>query len=121
LFLAGVSLQCAAAKASRWAFVLQPKGNIMSEALAINTRWTVRDFHSHLELRGDVGQYIQFADVGELLECMDWLEKHFGHVRDQRPTQDAQDVSFRRCPVCSSLLEERSVYCYNCGTDTPRL
>jgi hypothetical protein len=29
------------------------------------------------------------------------------------------DVS-RRCPACNALLEETSVYCDNCGTDTPR-
>lgn len=26
----------------------------------------------------------------------------------------------RRCPACKTLLEDRSVYCDNCGTDTPR-
>ena len=26
----------------------------------------------------------------------------------------------RRCPACKALLEDRSVYCDNCGTDTPR-
>lgn len=26
----------------------------------------------------------------------------------------------RHCPVCKSMLEETSVYCDNCGTDTPR-
>jgi hypothetical protein len=88
----------------------------MSEALAINTRWTVRDFHSHLELRGDVGQYIQFADVGELLECMDWLEKHFGHVRDQRPTKDAPDVA-TVCPKCNYMA--RYPICTKCGKSIP--
>jgi len=63
----------------------------MSEALAINTKWTVRDFGTHLELRGDVGQYVSFENIGDLLECMDWLERHFGHVREQRPTKDALD------------------------------
>lgn len=26
----------------------------------------------------------------------------------------------RFCPECKALLEEHSVYCDNCGTDTPR-
>jgi hypothetical protein len=26
----------------------------------------------------------------------------------------------RRCPSCKALLEDHSVYCDNCGTDTPR-
>ena len=26
----------------------------------------------------------------------------------------------RRCPACEALLEEVSVYCDSCGTDTPR-
>jgi hypothetical protein len=46
---------------------------------------------------------------------------HASCLEESRPTQDAQDVSYRRCPACGSLLEERSVYCDNCGTDTPRL
>ena len=64
----------------------------MSEALAINTRWSVRDFGTHLELRGDIGQHVDFNNIGDLLECMDWLEKHFGHVREQRPTTRAVDL-----------------------------
>jgi hypothetical protein len=32
----------------------------------------------------------------------------------------SRNATNRRCPACNSLLEERSVYCDNCGTDTPR-
>ena len=31
-----------------------------------------------------------------------------------------QSDGARRCPACESLLEKHSVYCDNCGTDTPR-
>ena len=34
-------------------------------------------------------------------------------------TQRAPDAA-RRCPACNAMLEETSVYCDNCGTDTPR-
>lgn len=36
-----------------------------------------------------------------------------------RPTPRALDAA-RRCPACKALLEDRSVYCDVCGTDTPR-
>jgi hypothetical protein len=75
----------------------------MSEALAINTKWAVRDFGTHLELRGDVGQFVSFENIGDLLECMDWLEKHFGHVREQRPTKRAADDG-RHCE-CGEVLD----------------
>ncbi len=32
----------------------------------------------------------------------------------------AEASGARYCPACHALLEERSVYCDNCGTDTPR-
>lgn len=41
------------------------------------------------------------------------LDKQAAHLRMQ------SDVA-RRCPACNALLEETSVYCDNCGTDTPR-
>lgn len=31
-----------------------------------------------------------------------------------------QATGLRRCPECKALLEEQSVYCDTCGTDTPR-
>lgn len=34
--------------------------------------------------------------------------------------QRLQSDGARFCPACHALLEERSVYCDNCGTDTPR-
>ena len=34
--------------------------------------------------------------------------------------QSGQAGGDRRCPACKALLEETSVYCDNCGTDTPR-
>jgi hypothetical protein len=30
------------------------------------------------------------------------------------------ELQGRTCPECQSMLEENSVYCDNCGTDTPR-
>lgn len=32
----------------------------------------------------------------------------------------AADAAIRRCSECRAMLEEKSVYCDNCGTDTPR-
>lgn len=29
-------------------------------------------------------------------------------------------TGLRRCPFCNALLEEQSVYCDTCGSDTPR-
>lgn len=55
----------------------------MSDILAINTKWSVLDFHSHLEIRADEGQHIRIEDIDELIELMDWLEKKFGHVRQK--------------------------------------
>lgn len=37
----------------------------------------------------------------------------------QRLTKRAADGA-RFCPECHALLEEHSVYCDTCGTDTPR-
>jgi hypothetical protein len=34
--------------------------------------------------------------------------------------QRLQSDGARFCPACHALLEEHSVYCDNCGTDTPR-
>jgi hypothetical protein len=34
--------------------------------------------------------------------------------------QSVQATGLRRCPACHALLEEHSVYCDTCGTDTPR-
>jgi hypothetical protein len=31
-----------------------------------------------------------------------------------------QATGLRRCPACNALLEDHSVYCDTCGTDTPR-
>jgi hypothetical protein len=36
-----------------------------------------------------------------------------------QPTR-APDAANRRCPECGALLEDKSVYCDTCGTDTPR-
>lgn len=41
------------------------------------------------------------------------------HICPAAQHVNAADVA-RRCPACNSLLEETSVYCDNCGTDTPR-
>ena len=34
--------------------------------------------------------------------------------------QSVQATGLRHCPACHALLEEHSVYCDTCGTDTPR-
>jgi hypothetical protein len=38
----------------------------------------------------------------------------------QAAQQRVQSDVARHCPACNAMLEETSVYCDNCGTDTPR-
>ncbi len=47
------------------------------------------------------------------LEIWEWLAQ-------KAAQQSVQLTGLRRCPACKSLLEEHSVYCDVCGTDTPR-
>lgn len=39
--------------------------------------------------------------------------------QERHITPIALDAPYRRCPACKALLEESSVYCDTCGTDTP--
>lgn len=58
--------------------------------------------------------YIKMTSASSLLkEFAVWLEK-------KAAQQSMKAYIDRRCPKCNSLLEDTSVYCDNCGTDTPR-
>ena len=59
------------------------------------------------------GVEIVTKEVGLLFDFGYWLEKA---AAEQSFAADGA----RRCPACKALLEERSVYCDNCGTDMPR-
>ena len=48
-----------------------------------------------------------------IMAFVEWAEK-------KSAEQSVQLTGLRRCPSCKALLEERSVYCDVCGTDTPR-
>jgi predicted RNA-binding Zn-ribbon protein involved in translation (DUF1610 family) len=49
------------------------------------------------------------------IDCIDALEEKVSLL-----TPVAADAAIRRCPECRAMLEENSVYCDRCGTDTPR-
>ena len=55
------------------------------------------------------GKYVRWGRV----------EKDLHAVLERLLTQRALDGA-RFCPACHALLEEGSVYCDTCGTDTPR-
>ena len=71
-----------------------------------------------------------FSAIEQLLKMADrYMPQFHKMINDAHDEFDAMrkaaqhgvqaDVS-RRCPACNALLEETSVYCDNCGTDTPR-
>lgn len=66
-----------------------------------------------IEAKYQAGQNIfRRPSIGLLLERISQLE--------QAAQQSVQATGLRRCPACHALLEEHSVYCDTCGTDTPR-
>lgn len=38
----------------------------------------------------------------------------------EKPDTTQNALAHRSCPACRNVLGEHSVYCDNCGTDTPR-
>ena len=63
---------------------------------------------------------IEKARVAILVEQRDELLRKVFELEEQvrRLTQRLDGARF--CPACHALLEEGSVYCDKCGTDTPR-
>jgi len=82
------------------------------------------------ELLGELGWDDEIAETG--VDPLNWardeirgLHKTIKRLRGSLKLRNAAEQSvhwtgLRRCPFCNSLLEERSVYCDNCGSDTPR-
>jgi len=59
------------------------------------------------------------ARLGKLpFALMTPLAEHLANY--EAVEQSVHLTGLRRCPACKALLEETSVYCDNCGTDTPR-
>ena len=46
------------------------------------------------------------------------LKKELAELKSRRTSRALDGARF--CPECKALLEEGSVYCDTCGTDTPR-
>lgn len=59
------------------------------------------------------GTHLTSREMGLLKDFVNWLS--FKGCLTQRAADGA-----RFCPACHALLEEGSVYCDTCGTDTPR-
>lgn len=82
------------------------------------------------ELLGELGWNDELAEIG--VDPLKWarneikdLHKQIIRLRGSLELQSAAQQSvqltgLRRCPACKNLLEEKSVYCDECGTDTPR-
>lgn len=82
------------------------------------------------ELLGELGWGDEIAETG--VDPLNWareeiksLHKTIKRLRGSLELRNAAEHSvqltgLRRCPACKALLEERSVYCDVCGTDTPR-
>ena len=66
------------------------------------------DWRNHFETRSQFELFITQIDM--LIEAVE---------KECRLTKRALDGA-RFCPACHALLEEGSVYCDTCGTDTPR-
>ena len=60
----------------------------------------------------------------EFIQSIDGYENSVTAVNLRREIQaveqSVQADGARFCPACHALLEEHSVYCDTCGTDTPR-
>ena len=67
------------------------------------------------------GVYLINQGAGHDLDISTSTYKELVELRKKqaRLTQRALDGA-RFCPACHALLEEGSVYCDTCGTDTPR-
>ena len=70
-----------------------------------------------MEVEEACKKWVSARDVDEFRrsELAEMLDSMLAYIVKINASQ--QD---RRCPACKSLLEETSVYCDNCGTDTPR-
>lgn len=43
------------------------------------------------------------------------------HIANEQAVEQPRALdAARHCPACNAMLEKHSVYCDNCGTDTPR-
>jgi hypothetical protein len=60
----------------------------------------------------------------EFIQSIDGYENSVTAVNLRREIEavehSVQATGLRFCPACHALLEEHSVYCDTCGTDTPR-
>lgn len=60
----------------------------------------------------------------EFIQSIDGYENSVTAVNLRREIEavehGVQATGLRFCPACHALLEEHSVYCDTCGTDTPR-
>jgi len=82
------------------------------------------------ELLGELGWCDEVAETG--VDPLAWarneikdLHKTIKRLRGSLELRNAAEQSvrwtgLRRCPFCNALLEEQSVYCDTCGSDTPR-
>lgn len=83
------------------------------------------------ELLGELGWGDEIEETG--VDPLSWardeikdLHKQIKRLRGSLELRNAAeqtralDAANRRCPACKALLEEHSVYCDTCGTDTPR-
>lgn len=60
----------------------------------------------------------------EFIQSIDGYENSVTAVNLRREIEavehSVQATGLRFCPACHALLEDHSVYCDTCGTDTPR-
>ena len=64
------------------------------------------------ELLGELGWDDDVAATG--VDALRWARNEIKRLKKKQvKTND------RHCPACHALLEDHSVYCDNCGTDTP--
>jgi len=57
----------------------------------------------------------------EFIQSIDGYENSVTAINLRREIEAVEHrTGLRFCPACHALLEEHSVYCDTCGTDTPR-
>jgi hypothetical protein len=57
--------------------------------------------------------------ISQLAKAIEELTGVVSRLEAAQPTL-APEAANRRCPECRDMLEDGSVYCDACGTDTPR-
>lgn len=67
-----------------------------------------------LEFYNEVRHQLELGSKGNFVRA----NQIWGEYRAAE--QSVQSNGVRFCPACHALLEDHSVYCDNCGTDTPR-